>query len=263
MTRSSTGRWPTAATDARTRHPAGRQPAPVPNAEALFPRAGLPAGEERIIVFQRGPTGDTNEDYNGNGARTTTPASRATRPVRPQPPAGTRCCSSTAIPGSGRRVLRLRRYSHLVRDRVHDPRGRARDLRRPVPRTGRRTTTPTRWRRSDRIAIQAECDRVVRRLGLHGPLQHDARRRRQDADARRLRHPRGARRGVRRRTSATSRSTSRPPIRSAADLLVLLRGWPARVLVRGRADRKSARSSTRAAATSGASSSSRRLRACA
>ena len=40
----------------------------MPNAETLFPRASLLPGEERIIVFQRGPTGDNvGEDYNGNG----------------------------------------------------------------------------------------------------------------------------------------------------------------------------------------------------
>lgn len=47
--------------------PDGVTPAPVPDAETLFPRATLEPNEERIVVIQRGPTGDTDEDYNGNG----------------------------------------------------------------------------------------------------------------------------------------------------------------------------------------------------
>ena len=43
----------------------GATPEPVPNALATFPTVA--AGEERILVVQRGPTGDINEDYNGDG----------------------------------------------------------------------------------------------------------------------------------------------------------------------------------------------------
>ena len=46
---------------------AGDTPAPVPDAETLFPRASLEDGEERILVVQRGPVNDTNEDYDGDG----------------------------------------------------------------------------------------------------------------------------------------------------------------------------------------------------
>ena len=45
--------------------PAGDTPAPVPNALATFPT--IEADEERILVVQRGPDGDTNEDYDGDG----------------------------------------------------------------------------------------------------------------------------------------------------------------------------------------------------
>jgi hypothetical protein len=44
----------------------GQTERPVPLAETVFPAAGLDPGEERILVVQRGPSGDPNEDYNGN-----------------------------------------------------------------------------------------------------------------------------------------------------------------------------------------------------
>ena len=46
-------------------HQRGRVPEPVPDALTTFPTVA--AGEERILVVQRGPTGDTNEDYDGDG----------------------------------------------------------------------------------------------------------------------------------------------------------------------------------------------------
>ena len=64
---------------------------PVPDALTAFPT--VDDGEERILVVQRGPFDDPNEDYDGDGTRRTTMtrASRATRP-RPRPrPAGTPC----------------------------------------------------------------------------------------------------------------------------------------------------------------------------
>jgi hypothetical protein len=46
---------------------AGDTPKPVPDAETTIPEASLEDGEERILILQRGPDGDTNEDYDGDG----------------------------------------------------------------------------------------------------------------------------------------------------------------------------------------------------
>ena len=53
-------------------NPAGDEPQPVPLAETTFPEAGLEEGEEQILVVQRGPDGDPNEDYDGDGDTTDT-----------------------------------------------------------------------------------------------------------------------------------------------------------------------------------------------
>jgi hypothetical protein len=48
--------------------PSGDTPKPVPNALSTFPVVEL--GQERILVVQRGPDGDPNEDYDGDGDTT-------------------------------------------------------------------------------------------------------------------------------------------------------------------------------------------------
>jgi hypothetical protein len=45
----------------------GDTPAPVPDADTVFPPGSLAAGEEQILVLQRGPAFDTDEDYDGDG----------------------------------------------------------------------------------------------------------------------------------------------------------------------------------------------------
>src|SRR5215210_494031 len=46
---------------------AGDTPTPVPDADSVFPPGSLAAGEEQILVLQRGPAFDTDEDYDGDG----------------------------------------------------------------------------------------------------------------------------------------------------------------------------------------------------
>jgi Big-like domain-containing protein/hemolysin type calcium-binding protein/LVIVD repeat-containing protein len=46
---------------------AGQTLRPVPDAVTTFPDSELEPGEERILVVQRGPDGDSNEDYDGDG----------------------------------------------------------------------------------------------------------------------------------------------------------------------------------------------------
>ena len=55
----------------------------------------LEPGEEAILVLQRGPAFDTDEDYDGDGNTSndpTMPASRASRPTTPGMPAGATSC---------------------------------------------------------------------------------------------------------------------------------------------------------------------------
>ena len=100
-------------------------------------------------MLQRGPTGDTDEDYNGNGADDDAcfPGDKASqgggrrlgRDAARQPPSR-HATARTAAPA---------RYTISFVTACTTHAGRARDLRRPVLERDRRTTTPSRWRRSD------------------------------------------------------------------------------------------------------------------
>ena len=108
---SSTGRWPTAATAARIPLPAGSR-RPGPECGGDLPGASAPPARSGSSCCSAARPCDTNEDYNGNGIDDDAcfPGEKA---ARRQPPAGTRCCWSTAIPDRRRRVLRLRRATTI------------------------------------------------------------------------------------------------------------------------------------------------------
>ena len=175
---------------------------PIPPRATSGLRA-LEPGEEAIIVLQRGPVEDAE-----NPEEACFPGEKAENGIN----AGYDAVLfvNHHVGEAERRVLRLGRLpAGSDRRRLHDARGAPQDLRGAQRHDGAGPAGP--WPAARRPRRGRERRLAVRRVGLHAPVQEHRGQPRAD---RGLLDRRGLRTSGSRRASATSRSTSSPPIRT-------------------------------------------------
>ena len=229
---------------ARTPTRRGDTPTPVPDAETTFPRRRSSAGEERILVVQRGPDGDTDEDYDGDGDIDDAddacfPGDKADNAADAGWDAilivnrhfGDGAADDAAYCGSGgyTQFVVTACTTHEAGHEIFDDPADVHDAVR------RRDAS---WRRSGRQSPhKLDADRHVRRLGLHEHVQHDARTR--TASCRSSTRTRSRRRSTRTTRSGFGDLSIHEQATDPTEPLtysVVLRGRHAGVLARGRQD---------------------------